>query len=57
MKELVGKLDSKGLKIGIVVARFNEMITQRLLTGALETLGRNGVSEDDIIVVRVPGSF
>ena len=57
MKELVGKLESKGLKIGIVVARFNEMITQRLLTGALETLARNGVSDDDIIVVRVPGSF
>ena len=57
MKELVGKIESKGLKIGIVVARFNEMITERLLRGALGTLAQNGVSEDDITVVRVPGSF
>lgn len=57
MEELVGKLDSKGVKIGIVVGRFNEMITERLLTGALETLAQNGVSSEDITVVRVPGSF
>ena len=57
MEELVGKLDSKGVKIGIVVGRFNEMITERLLTGALETLAQNGVSSEDITMVRVPGSF
>ena len=57
MEELVGKLESKGLKIGVVVGRFNEMITERLLTGALETLAQNGVSSDDITVIRVPGSF
>jgi 6,7-dimethyl-8-ribityllumazine synthase len=57
VEELVGKLDSKGVKIGIVVGRFNEMITERLLTGALETLAQNGVSSEDITVVRVPGSF
>lgn len=57
MEELVGKLESKGVKIGIVVGRFNEMITERLLTGALETLAQNGVSSDDTTVVRVPGSF
>ncbi len=54
MEELVGKLDSKGVKVGIVVGRFNELITERLLTGALETLSQNGVSSDDITVVRVP---
>ena len=57
MEELVGKLESKGVKMGIVVGRFNEMITERLLTGALETLAQNGVSSGDITVVRVPGSF
>lgn len=57
MNEFVGKLESKGSKVGIVVARFNELITERLLSGALETLAQNGVSEDDITVVRVPGSF
>ena len=57
MEELAGRLESKGLKIGIVVGRFNEMITERLLAGALETLTQNGVSEDVITVVRVPGSF
>ena len=57
MEELAGKLESKGLKIGIVVGRFNEMITERLLAGALETLAQNGVSEENITIVRVPGSF
>ena len=57
MKELVGDLDCNGLKIGLVVSRFNRMITERLLDGALDHLRRNGISEDDITVVRVPGSF
>ena len=57
MEELAGKLESKGLKIGVVVGRFNEMITERLLAGALETLAQNGVSEENITIVRVPGSF
>lgn len=57
MKELVGGLDCNGLKIGLVVSRFNRMITERLLDGALDHLRRNGISEDDITVVRVPGSF
>lgn len=57
MKEFVGKLDSKGLRMGIIVSRFNEMITERLLQGALDALRRSGVGEEDITLVRVPGSF
>ena len=52
-----GKLTGKGLKIGIVVARFNEFITSKLLSGALDVLKRHEVSEDDISVAWVPGSF
>ncbi len=57
MKDFAGKLESKGLKIGIVVSRFNEMITEKLLAGALDTLRETGIAEQDITLVRVPGSF
>ena len=57
MKDFAGKMESKGLKIGIVVSRFNEMITEKLLTGALETLRQTGIEDQDITLVRVPGSF
>ena len=57
MKEIIGKLEAQGLKFGIVVSRFNEMITGRLLEGCLDALKRLGASEADISVVRVPGSF
>ena len=52
-----GKLVSDGLKIGIVAARFNEFITSKLLSGALDGLKRHGVQEDDIDVAWVPGAF
>ncbi|HET7629212.1 MAG TPA: 6,7-dimethyl-8-ribityllumazine synthase [Bacillales bacterium] len=52
-----GGLVGHDLTIGIVVSRFNEFITNELLQGALHTLKRHGVSEDDIDVVRVPGAF
>ncbi len=57
MKELEGKLDSSGLKIAVIVSRFNEMITERLLGGALDVLRRTGANQEEITVVRVPGSF
>ena len=57
MKELSGKFDATGLKIAVVVSRFNEMVTERLLAGALGVLERAGAAPDDITVVRVPGSF
>ncbi len=52
-----GSLIGTGLKIGIVVSRFNEFITSKLLGGALDTLERHGVSDEDIEVAWVPGAF
>jgi 6,7-dimethyl-8-ribityllumazine synthase len=52
-----GNLVGTGLKIGIVVARFNEFITSKLLNGALDALNRHGVNENDIEVAWVPGAF
>jgi len=57
VKEFVGKTESQGFKIGIVVSRFNEMITEGLLAGALNTLKEAGIADEDITLVRVPGSF
>ncbi|MGA3292375.1 MAG: 6,7-dimethyl-8-ribityllumazine synthase [Candidatus Acidiferrales bacterium] len=52
-----GELNAAGLRFGIVVAQFNSFITDRLLAGALDALKQAGASEDQIEVVRVPGSF
>lgn len=52
-----GNLVGTGLKIGIVVSRFNEFITNKLLNGAKDGLIRHGVKEEDIDVVWVPGAF
>jgi 6,7-dimethyl-8-ribityllumazine synthase len=52
-----GKLDAKGLKFAVVMGRFNDLITERLLAGALDALIRHNASEDDIDVIKVPGSF
>ena len=52
-----GHLDANGLKLAIVVARFNSFITDRLLSGALDALRRSGAQAEDIEVVRVPGSW
>ncbi len=52
-----GEPEGAGLSLGVVVARFNEAVTQRLLGGALEALRGHGVQEDDIEVVEVPGAF
>ena len=57
MKVLEGKLVAKGMKVGIVVARFNEFIVSKLLSGALDGLRRHDVKEDDISVAWVPGAF
>jgi len=57
VKEFVGKTESQGFKIGVVVSRFNEMITEGLLAGALNTLKEAGVADEAITLVRVPGSF
>lgn len=57
MKILEGKLLAEGLKVAIVVARFNEFITSKLLGGAQDTLVRHGANDDDITVAWVPGAF
>ncbi|SHJ45098.1 6,7-dimethyl-8-ribityllumazine synthase [Anaerocolumna jejuensis DSM 15929] len=57
MKVFEGKLVSKEIKIGIVAARFNEFITSKLLTGALDCLKRHDVLEEDVEVAWVPGAF
>ncbi len=57
MKEFVGKTESREFKIGVVVSRFNEMITEGLLAGALNTLKEVGIADKDITLVRVPGSL
>jgi 6,7-dimethyl-8-ribityllumazine synthase len=52
-----GHLLGQGLKFGLVLGRFNEFITNRLLGGALDALNRHGVAEQDIEVAWVPGAF
>ncbi|MBE0335931.1 6,7-dimethyl-8-ribityllumazine synthase [Paenibacillus sp. 23TSA30-6] len=54
---LEGNLVSDGLKYGIVVGRFNEFITSKLLSGAIDALQRHGAKEDEIDVAWVPGAF
>ncbi|MBM4129161.1 MAG: 6,7-dimethyl-8-ribityllumazine synthase [Nitrospira sp.] len=57
MKILQGELRAEGLKFGIIVSRYNEFMTSRLLDGALDALLRHGAREEDIEVFKVPGSF
>ena len=57
MKIYEGKLSADGIKVGIVAARFNEFITSKLLSGALDCLKRENVAESDIEVAWVPGAF
>ena len=57
MKTFEGKLVSSNIKVGIVVARFNEFITSKLLSGAMDGLLRHNVKEEDIHVAWVPGAF
>jgi len=57
MKTLEGKLTAKGFRFGIVVARFNNFITGRLLDGAVDAITRHEGEQENITVVWVPGSF
>jgi 6,7-dimethyl-8-ribityllumazine synthase len=56
-KSIAGNLSAAGLRFGIVVSRFNSFITERLLDGALDALQRSGAANDQIEIIRVPGSF
>lgn len=57
MKKIEGRLVGNGLRFAIVGARWNALYTDRLIDGAVEALIRHGVDENNLTVVRVPGSF
>jgi len=57
MKIIQGELQATGLKFAIIVSRFNDFITGKLLEGAVDGLLRHGAKEEDIEVIKVPGAF
>ncbi|AET68784.1 6,7-dimethyl-8-ribityllumazine synthase [Desulfosporosinus orientis DSM 765] len=57
MKTFEGNLLAEGLKIGIIAARFNEFITSKLVSGAMDALRRHGILENDVELAWVPGAF
>lgn len=57
VKSLKGSYNARGLKFGVVVSQFNELLTDQLLEGALDTLIRHGARSKDIFVAQVPGAF
>ena len=57
MGEIEGSTDGTGRRFLVVVSRFNELITEKLLDGARSALIQHGVAEDDVVVARVPGAF
>jgi len=57
VQEIVGNFDGSRVRVGLVVARFNAIVTDRLEAGALDALRRHGVADDRIVVARVPGAF
>jgi 6,7-dimethyl-8-ribityllumazine synthase len=56
-KVFEGKLDAQGMKLGIIVSRFNNFITEKLLAGALDGVKSHGGAEENLTIVRVPGAF
>jgi len=56
-KIIEGRKDAQGLKIGIVVSRYNHFITEKLLDGALDGFRSHGGDDDQVTIVRVPGAF
>jgi 6,7-dimethyl-8-ribityllumazine synthase len=56
-KTIEGKLDAKGLRVGLLVSRFNSFVSDRLVEGAIDALLRHGGEEEDVSIVRVPGAF
>ncbi len=57
MQIIEGMLDAQGLRFALVVSRFNEALTSRLESGAVDCLERHGASDEDLTVVRVPGAW
>ena len=56
-KLIEGKISAQGLKIGIVVSRYNNFVTEKLVAGALDAIQSHGGSEADVVIARVPGAF
>lgn len=56
-QEIVGHFNTEGVRVGIVVARFNSVVVDRLMEGALDCLRRHGLAEENLVVVRVPGAY
>lgn len=54
---LEGNLLAGNFRVAIIVSRFNELVTERLLSGAVDTFRRHGLAESQITIIRVPGSF
>ena len=52
-----GKISAEGKKFGLVVSRFNDFVSDRLLAGAIDALSRHGASDEEIDIVKVPGAF
>ena len=57
MKEVIGTLNAQGMKIALVVSRFNSFLTEQLVKGAADAFVRLGGDEKDLLLVRVPGAF
>ena len=57
MKEIIGTLEAKGLKVGIVVSRFNSFQTEQLVKGSADAFVRLGGDEKNLVLVRVPGAY
>lgn len=57
MKEIKGDFKGKDRKIAVVISRFNEFISNQLLSGCVDNLKKGGVQEDDIVIIWAPGSF
>ena len=57
MKEIGGTFEAKGLKVGVVVSRFNSFLTEQLVKGAVDAFVRLGGDEKNLVLVRVPGAY
>jgi 6,7-dimethyl-8-ribityllumazine synthase len=57
LRTLEGKISAEGYRFGLVVSRFNDFISSKLLEGALDALKRHGATEEQLLLVRVPGAF
>ena len=57
MKEISGSFEAKGLKVGIIVSRFNSFLTEQLVKGAVDAFVRHGGEEKNLTLVRVPGAY